>query len=89
MLIRHWIMRLHDLMHDVMAAGGLASGLRAFLFNSAAERVMCRLRVRLFTKISGGKQVSQTGLGRIWKNGKYHSDKHGIEDMIHCMLIRH
>jgi hypothetical protein len=36
----------------VMAAGGLASGLRTYLFNSAAERVMCRLRVRLFTRVS-------------------------------------
>ncbi|WIA16896.1 hypothetical protein OEZ85_013823 [Tetradesmus obliquus] len=35
----------------VMGAGGLASGLRAYLFNSAAERVMCRLRVRLFTQL--------------------------------------
>ncbi|KAF6264784.1 P-loop containing nucleoside triphosphate hydrolase protein [Scenedesmus sp. NREL 46B-D3] len=35
----------------VMAAGGLASGLRAYLFNAAAERVMCRLRVGLFTKL--------------------------------------
>ncbi|WIA37120.1 hypothetical protein OEZ86_014084 [Tetradesmus obliquus] len=34
-----------------MGAGGLASGLRAYLFNSAAERVMCRLRVRLFTQL--------------------------------------
>uniref|UniRef100_A0A383WD81 Uncharacterized protein n=1 Tax=Tetradesmus obliquus TaxID=3088 RepID=A0A383WD81_TETOB len=35
----------------VMGAAGLASGLRAYLFNSAAERVMCRLRVRLFTQL--------------------------------------
>uniref|UniRef100_A0A383WDV3 Uncharacterized protein n=1 Tax=Tetradesmus obliquus TaxID=3088 RepID=A0A383WDV3_TETOB len=34
-----------------MGAGGLASGLRAYLFDSAAERVMCRLRVRLFTQL--------------------------------------
>jgi hypothetical protein len=44
----------------VMGAGGLASGLRAYLFNSAAERVMCRLRVRLFTKVSSGQHALQT-----------------------------
>jgi hypothetical protein len=36
----------------IMAIGGLASGLRAYMFNSAAERVMCRLRVKLFSKVS-------------------------------------
>eukprot|EP00878_Enallax_costatus_P022154 GHUV01023494.1.p1 GENE.GHUV01023494.1~~GHUV01023494.1.p1 ORF type:complete len:299 (+),score=87.54 GHUV01023494.1:562-1458(+) len=35
----------------VIAVGGLASGLRAYLFNAAAERVMCRLRVKLFSKL--------------------------------------
>eukprot|EP00775_Hariotina_reticulata_P009936 gene9936-10091_t len=35
----------------IMAVGGLASGLRAYMFNSAAERVMCRLRVKLFSKL--------------------------------------
>jgi hypothetical protein len=43
----------------VMGAGGLASGLRAYLFNSAAERVMCRLRVRLFTQVGRRRQVLQ------------------------------
>lgn len=35
----------------VLAVGGLASGLRGYLFNSAAERVMWRLRVKLFSKV--------------------------------------
>jgi len=32
----------------ILAVGGVASGLRAWLFNGAAERVMARLRARLF-----------------------------------------
>lgn len=44
----------------IMAVGGLASGLRAYMFNSAAERVMCRLRVKLFSKVSGFQ------LWRVW-----------------------
>lgn len=35
----------------ILLIGGVASGLRAYLFNSAAERVMCRLRVQLFSKV--------------------------------------
>jgi hypothetical protein len=51
----------------VMAAGGLASGLRAFLFNSAAERVMCRLRVGLFTKVSEvASRFCRFGEVRVW-----------------------
>lgn len=34
----------------ILLVGGIASGLRAYLFNAAAERVMCRLRVQLFSK---------------------------------------
>lgn len=35
----------------ILVVGGIASGLRAYLFNAAAERVMCRLRVQLFSKV--------------------------------------
>ncbi|DBB11348.1 TPA: hypothetical protein ACH3X3_006772 [Trebouxia sp. C0006] len=35
----------------VLAVGGVASGLRSWLFNSAAERVMCNLRHRLFSHL--------------------------------------
>lgn len=35
----------------ILLIGGVASGLRAYLFNAAAERVMCRLRVQLFSKV--------------------------------------
>jgi hypothetical protein len=46
----------------IMAVGGVASGLRAYLFSAAAERVMCRLRVQLFSKVpcvcgGGGGQL--------------------------------
>ena len=37
----------------ILSVGGLASGLRAWLFNSAAERVMARLRFRLFSHLMG------------------------------------
>jgi hypothetical protein len=36
----------------ILVAGGIASGLRAYMFNAAAERVMCRLRVQLFSQVS-------------------------------------
>lgn len=35
----------------ILVIGGIASGFRAYLFNAAAERVMCRLRVQLFSKV--------------------------------------
>ena len=35
----------------ILLVGGIASGLRAYMFNAAAERVMCRLRVQLFSKV--------------------------------------
>lgn len=35
----------------VLAAGGLAGGLRAWLFGSAAQRVMTKLRTKLFRRI--------------------------------------
>lgn len=35
----------------VLAVGGVASGFRSWLFNSAAERVMCNLRHRLFSHL--------------------------------------
>jgi ABC-type multidrug transport system fused ATPase/permease subunit len=37
----------------ILLVGGVASGLRAYMFNAAAERVMCRLRVQLFSKVCG------------------------------------
>jgi hypothetical protein len=37
----------------VMAVAGVASGVRAYLFNAAAERVMARLRTQLFAKVGG------------------------------------
>jgi hypothetical protein len=49
----------------VMAAGGLASGLRAYLFNSAAERVMCRLRVRLFTQVGGSAAAATAAAAAV------------------------
>lgn len=36
----------------ILVIGGIASGLRAYMFNAAAERVMCRLRVQLFSQVS-------------------------------------
>jgi hypothetical protein len=36
----------------ILLIGGVASGLRAYMFNAAAERVMCRLRVQLFSKVT-------------------------------------
>lgn len=35
----------------VVAVGGAADGVRSWLFRSAAERLVCRLRVRLFTTL--------------------------------------
>jgi len=35
----------------ILLVGGIASGVRAYMFNAAAERVMCRLRVQLFSKV--------------------------------------
>lgn len=35
----------------ILLVGGIASGVRAYMFNAAAERVMCRLRVQLFSKL--------------------------------------
>jgi len=35
----------------ILAVGGVASGLRAWLFDSAATRVMARLRMRLFSSL--------------------------------------
>jgi ABC-type multidrug transport system fused ATPase/permease subunit len=37
----------------ILSVGGLASGMRAWLFNSASERVMARLRFRLFSHLMG------------------------------------
>jgi ABC-type multidrug transport system fused ATPase/permease subunit len=37
----------------ILSVGGLASGLRAWLFNCASERVMARLRFRLFSHLMG------------------------------------
>ncbi|KAK9823789.1 hypothetical protein WJX72_005523 [[Myrmecia] bisecta] len=37
----------------ILAVGGVANGIRAWLFNGAAERVMCRLRSRLFKSLIG------------------------------------
>ena len=37
----------------ILAVGGLASGMRAWLFQGAAERVMARLRSRLFSHLMG------------------------------------
>ena len=35
----------------ILGVGGLAGGIRSYLFGSAAERVMCRLRSRLFSRL--------------------------------------
>ena len=35
----------------ILAVGAVASGIRAWLFDSAACRVMARLRIRLFTSL--------------------------------------
>ena len=43
-----------DLLVEVLAIlliGGVASGMRSWLFDSAASRVMARLRSRLFTSL--------------------------------------
>lgn len=48
---------LNNLLVEVMGVllvGGLFSGIRAYMFNAAAERVMCRLRVQLFSKVGRG-----------------------------------
>lgn len=37
----------------ILSVGGLCSGMRAWLFNGASERVMARLRARLFTQLMG------------------------------------
>ncbi|KAK9807462.1 hypothetical protein WJX73_010304 [Symbiochloris irregularis] len=47
--------RLNRMLEEILAIlaiGGVASGLRGWLFNSAAERVMNRLRVRLFSHLA-------------------------------------
>lgn len=42
----------------ILAVGGVCSGLRAWLFNGAAERVMARLRSRMFSHLMGqGAQI--------------------------------
>lgn len=46
----------------ILLVGGVASGLRAYMFNAAAERVMCRLRVQLFSKVRFDGTVGLRGV---------------------------
>ena len=43
----------------ILAVGGVASGLRAWLFDSAATRVMARLRMRLFSSLMSQEMGAQ------------------------------
>ncbi len=55
----------------ILAVGGVASGLRAWLFDSAATRVMARLRMRLFNSLMAQEMGTQHILSgcRTWCQG--------------------